>query len=882
MFVKPSSAFVGWPSVVCELLGQREERAVGEVVAVDEEQLARRARGRRRAGAPRRSRSSGSPSSVTESVAGPPRGRTAGRGRRLRCVDARRAVSGPRPSHPRRGPPRRRCSSARRPPRGPSASCRARARPALRGRRTQPGPRSTRFSTRDGASRRRRPPRRRRRRLPGRRAARRDLGTEHVGRAGRPRGLDTELVRDLYAVAAERWVADGLGPRTTRWSRRPIPRWSTPGSASASATSTCMRSASRPTRTARRRTRRADRAGGRGATISTRSPALDVAAARAPGPLARLLAGCRCRPFEEARGRVDEDFDDPTFTTFVAERDGAGARLGDRLPDRGLLDTSRASRARAAPGSSASRRSSPRPRGRGAGRLLGEAVLAWAQDDGHPSVVTDWRMTNLLVVARLAAARLPADLLPPVPRDRVARRGDPASRRIAGVPRAAALRLAPSARHAAGRRGARWHRRLRSTRSPMSARRSPRRFATRSPASRSRARAARGPRDRRRPAARRCRCRRAADDPRRDALAAVLDELERGSGSARDRQTMLVAGGLGAPRRTARARDGSCGPIGARELPRTTSSSTTARPTTSSRSTLGRPAAARPSARSSRPTSSSRVGAGRDRPARRRRRARSTRAACGRCAPPRPTSLLEPSGAPGWELAAALEAALARRCRSSALSLVLDRPRPTGATAATRATRRSRRRSRARRSGGCLNASPAALRRCSPATTRELDTVAALAGPPSVAHAEALLRGIDAPRRSARPARSTRSSSPLPWHGRAPARASPSTRSPRQRSGSATRCGSGATGRRSPREARSSCSTRSPARSGTGRRRPIARCSRRSATARRPARSARRRRWRRATGGRRGLPRRHRARIPRLPVRRLGRRAQPRSTAPVA
>ena len=31
----------------------------------------------------------------------------------------------------------------------------------------------------------------------------------------------------------------------------------------------------------------------------------------------------------------------------------------------------------------------------GAGRLLGERVLAWARDAGYPTIVTDWRMTNL-------------------------------------------------------------------------------------------------------------------------------------------------------------------------------------------------------------------------------------------------------------------------------------------------------------------------------------------------------------------------------------------------------------------------------------------------------------------------------------------------------
>jgi GNAT superfamily N-acetyltransferase len=37
----------------------------------------------------------------------------------------------------------------------------------------------------------------------------------------------------------------------------------------------------------------------------------------------------------------------------------------------------------------------PEARGRGAGRALGEAILAWSRDAGYPSVATDWRSTNL-------------------------------------------------------------------------------------------------------------------------------------------------------------------------------------------------------------------------------------------------------------------------------------------------------------------------------------------------------------------------------------------------------------------------------------------------------------------------------------------------------
>ena len=31
----------------------------------------------------------------------------------------------------------------------------------------------------------------------------------------------------------------------------------------------------------------------------------------------------------------------------------------------------------------------------GAGRMLGERILAWAREAGYPTIVTDWRMTNL-------------------------------------------------------------------------------------------------------------------------------------------------------------------------------------------------------------------------------------------------------------------------------------------------------------------------------------------------------------------------------------------------------------------------------------------------------------------------------------------------------
>ena len=105
-------------------------------------------------------------------------------------------------------------------------------------------------------------------------------------------------------------------------------------------------------------------------------------------------------------------------------------------------------------------------------------------------------------------------------------------------------------------------------------------------------------------------------------------------------------------------------------------------------------------------------------------------------------SLLEVAGASGWRLAAALEAELARAVPVVGLSLVLDHPRATGLyrgypwrPEALDAVRRSPLRR-------LLNAAPAVLRRRVLAgAPRALAAVAALAGPPSVAHAEALVRG---------------------------------------------------------------------------------------------------------------------------------------------
>ncbi len=98
---------------------------------------------------------------------------------------------------------------------------------------------------------------------------------------------------------------------------------------------------------------------------------------------------------EQAKQEWAEDIDDPEYGYFVAEHEGrvigsavgcalvrSSAHLGPARPDNaGFLGFAAVL---------------PQARGLGAGRALGEAVEWWAAQAGYDSVVTDWRVTNLL------------------------------------------------------------------------------------------------------------------------------------------------------------------------------------------------------------------------------------------------------------------------------------------------------------------------------------------------------------------------------------------------------------------------------------------------------------------------------------------------------
>ena len=250
------------------------------------------------------------------------------------------------------------------------------------------------------------------------------------------------------------------------------------------------------------------------------------------------------------------------------------------------------------------------------------------------------------------------------------------------------------------------------------------------------------------------------DDPRRDALAAVLDALEQ-SGVPNERQTLLVAGGLArrAGRRELeqllrpdRAR-GFRGDIAVHDC-----EDEALRPL----EVDGRVHRIHPALVETDLIVT--IGAG-ETVLHGGATALLDACAAGTCRLAEAVSLLEPSVATGWRLAADLEAALARSTPLIGVSLVLDRPHATGLYRGypwSEEARRSLARSPFRR---LLNVSPAVLRRRALAGIgRELCVVTALAGPPSVAHAEALVRG--APIRGAVvPRQLDTIVVPLPWEG---------------------------------------------------------------------------------------------------------------------
>jgi GNAT superfamily N-acetyltransferase len=211
---------------------------------------------------------------------------------------------------------------------------------------------------------------------------------------------EPELVRDLYGLAAARWVQESrraqyvLVPASDEgllraWYRlgfgqqqahavRPLPD----------------ESSAAPPKVAVRCARRGD------------VPALARLEVELPRQhsLSPTFSASPVPSYEECLAGWEEDFDDPAYATFVAEFEGVviGSGIGCSLE----LSGSHSSLTRPDhAGFLAFAAVVPQARGLGAGRALGEAVIAWAAQAGYDCVATDWRHQPALL-AHLAEARI--------------------------------------------------------------------------------------------------------------------------------------------------------------------------------------------------------------------------------------------------------------------------------------------------------------------------------------------------------------------------------------------------------------------------------------------------------------------------------------------
>ncbi len=199
---------------------------------------------------------------------------------------------------------------------------------------------------------------------------------------------DPETVRDLYAVAAARWVEEG---RTAHYAVVPatdaalVDAWFRLGFGQQQVYAI----------------REAPRDGYPPEHVRRARP--DDAAALAPldlvlpqhQALAPVFSPQPVPTLAEARAEWVETLDDKEYATFVADQDGAvvGVAVGCSL-EKSAMHSGLARPDNA--GFLAFAAVHPHARGRGVGQALGRAVLTWIRDSGYRAAVTDWRATNLL------------------------------------------------------------------------------------------------------------------------------------------------------------------------------------------------------------------------------------------------------------------------------------------------------------------------------------------------------------------------------------------------------------------------------------------------------------------------------------------------------
>ena len=218
-----------------------------------------------------------------------------------------------------------------------------------------------------------------------------NVWVESAGQACGPSAEDAELMRDVYAAAATRWVDEG---RRAQYVLVPahdealVGAWFRLGFGHQHTHAVRENLATEPVVRPGVTIRPAERE-----DIPTLAR-LDCELPQHQG-LSPCFSAGDLGTVEEAQQEWEEDWGDPDFPTWVAEHDGrvvgsaVGCSLTKSSANGGLLAPDSA-------GFLGFAAVLPEARGLGAGRALGETVMRWSGEAGFDCVATDWRQTNLL------------------------------------------------------------------------------------------------------------------------------------------------------------------------------------------------------------------------------------------------------------------------------------------------------------------------------------------------------------------------------------------------------------------------------------------------------------------------------------------------------
>lgn len=218
-----------------------------------------------------------------------------------------------------------------------------------------------------------------------------NIWVESAGQATGPDDADAEVIRDVYAVAATRWVEAGHTEHyvmTPAHDQRLTTAWFQLGFGhqhTHAVRENAVQPAAVPGHLEVRPAERQD------IPMLAR---LEVSLPQHQG-LSPCFSSGPLGSVEESAAEWEDDWDNPDFPTWVAVHDGevvgsaVGCAVTKSKPNGGLIAPDNASFLGFAAVLA-------QARGLGAGRALGETVLHWSGEAGYDCVTTDWRQTNLL------------------------------------------------------------------------------------------------------------------------------------------------------------------------------------------------------------------------------------------------------------------------------------------------------------------------------------------------------------------------------------------------------------------------------------------------------------------------------------------------------